>query len=179
VKRTIYTRSDSTAKQLPDGKYVAKIIDVEDNPIRQYLKLDYEICEGPHECHFLQLYEKYGQKFWPGVYYQGYSASAERYYGDFLAALEMSNGGFVFDSENEKSLIGKYIGLCVKNETYYNGNGEERNRVKVIYPLSADQVRAENAAKEQITSNGDGQYLPGVLPTIPVNGAHAECSTES
>ena len=61
-------------ERLTAGGYVCTIIHVEDEPNKQYLKIQYDIAEGDHKDHWASTNERFG--WWGGDFYRSYKDSA-------------------------------------------------------------------------------------------------------
>jgi hypothetical protein len=62
----------------------------------------------------------------------------------FCSAVSKSNGNFVFDGNtvnaDERTLIGKKIGLVFQDEEYYSNSGDKRTRLIVARECPIDKL---------------------------------------
>jgi hypothetical protein len=78
----------------------------------------------------------------------------------FCTAVTKSNPGYVFDGQintDEKTLIGKGIGLVLGEEEYYGNDGEKRTRLYVAREFPIDdfgnqKVPALKTVKDETTT---------------------------
>ena len=124
----------STASEpLPAGGYVAKIMGVE-NAIYDWgnvLIISFDIDDGEHKGFFTKQYKENTNedKKWKGNYRlrvpdekNQYFESQKKTFGNFIACVEESNDGYVFDWDETK-LKGKLIGVLFRNEEWeYDGS---------------------------------------------------------
>lgn len=109
------------------GGYVVKILDVSDIPLDattgkgDYLKIDYDICEGEFAGYYKELNKKFGGD-WFANFIKSYKEKALGMFKHFINCVEESNAGFSWDW-NEKELIGKKIGVVLQEEEYRKNDG--------------------------------------------------------
>ena len=124
---------------LPAGGYVAVITDVEDVERSEYLRLTYDIAEGPCKGFFATDDRDYTHQFT-----RSYTDKASGFMKRFLQCVEDSNAGFSLASwdSDPQGLKGKLVGILVQREDYTNRSGEDRARMNVEGFASADDIRA-------------------------------------
>lgn len=122
--------------KLTAGAYVCKICDVKDIEEKEYLKVTYDIAEGDFAGYYEYLRGKFPSWDWCGAYTKSYKTSALPMFKRFCSAVSKSNGSYVFDggavNADEKSLIGKKIGIVLREEEYYGNDGELKTRL-IVY----------------------------------------------
>lgn len=124
------------------GGYVCRITDVEDNPDKEYLKIEYDFAEGEFKDYFRDLNDKKG--FWGGSFIKSYKKKAWPFFKGFCTAVTESNKGFIFDGDehaDERTLKNKLIGLVIGEEDYIKGDGSLGSRLYVAQTLSVDRIR--------------------------------------
>ena len=135
------------------------MIDVED---KQYLKVSYDIDSGEFKGYYTGLREAHPDWAWCGAYVKSYKDTALSLFKRFCSAVSRSNGSFVFDAgkvnSEEKTLIGKKIGLVFQEEEYYGNDGAVRTRLKVFRECPIDKL------SEQKTP--DKKLIPKDTPTV-------------
>lgn len=121
--------------KLPAGAYICVIRNVEDLPDKEYLKVTYDIAEGEFAGHFDTIRKDHTDWAWVGAYVKSYKTTALPMFKRFCSAVSKSNGAFVFDGNtvnaDEKTLIGKKLGIVLRDEEYYSNSGELKTRLIV------------------------------------------------
>lgn len=131
-----------TSQRLPAGGYVCRYTNVTDVPEKEYLYMEYDIMEGEYKGYFADLSERAG--FWGGKCFRSYKEKALPMFKRMCTSVTRSNKGFVFDgakNADEKTLIGKAVGLVLGEEEYEANNGEVKTRLYVAYECSVDTIR--------------------------------------
>lgn len=128
--------------RLAPGGYVCSIVRAEDLPDKEYLRILFDIAEGPDKDYFRGMYERMQLDGWPyaGVLIRSYKPKAQPFFKGFLSAVEASNPGYRFDND-ERTLRGRLVGL-VLGEEEYEYNGELRTRLRVASVRSVDTIRS-------------------------------------
>lgn len=145
---TVQNYNDGSFEQLPAGVYCCRICQVKDDPIREYLYVEYDIDEGPFKDYFSRLSDRAG--FWGGRIYLSYKDKAESIFKRALKAINITNGSYVFnpfgDGKNadEKTLIGKIFWVVLHEEEYEKNDGSTGTRITA----SATAFINEQQAKE-------------------------------
>lgn len=117
------------------GGYICKIIDVEDVPLNKntgkgdYLHIEYDIADGDFEGYYKEQNDRWGGN-WNASFIRSYKEKAQGMFKHFINCVEQSNNGFVWDW-NEKSLVGKFVGLVLGEEEYENKKGEIKTKLVV------------------------------------------------
>ena len=120
------------------GGYVLKIINVEDVPGKEYLKIDYDFADGEYANHYLSLFDKFG--FWGGTMYKSYKEKSLGWFKAFISDVEASNSGYKWDND-EKKLEGKLFGAVLGSEEYRSNDGEIKESLKVKKTLPVQDIR--------------------------------------
>lgn len=145
------------------GAYICKIVAVEDFPRSEYLKVTYDIAEGKFAGYYTKTREDHPEWAWAGAYSKSYKTSALSFFKRFCTAVSRSNGNFVFDggavNADERTLIGKRIGLLFQEEEYYGNDGEKKTRLIVNREFSVDKLASQKTPK------------PKLLPEEPQTGS--------
>lgn len=120
---------------LPAGAYVCVIKNVEDVPEKEYLKITYDIASGEYAGYYDTIRANHPEWAWVGAYVKSYKTAALPMFKRFCSAVSKSNGAFVFDGNqvnaDEKTLIGKKLGIVLREEEYYSNSGDKRTRLIV------------------------------------------------
>ena len=134
-------------KKLPAGAYACVIRDVEDIPAKEYLKIDYDIAAGEFAGHFDAIRQEHPDWLWVGAYVKSYKTNALPMFKRFCSAISKSNGNFVFDggavNSDETTLIGKKLGIVLREEEYYTNAGELRTRLVVHTECPLDKLSSQ------------------------------------
>ena len=122
-------------ERLPNGAYQCTIITAEDIADKQYLKINFDICDGVYLQFASQAYSNLG--FWILSTVRSYKGGCEGMFKQFTNAVEASNDGYKWDW-NENSLEGCDFGAVIVTEQYLKDNGDEglRYKVKNVFGLN-------------------------------------------
>lgn len=131
-------------KKLPVGGYVVKILSAIDVPEKEYLRLSFDIVEGPNKGFFAEEYKndtREGKK-WPnaGTFVRSYKEKALPMMKGFTTAVEKSNKNYTWNFD-ESTLKGKLVGLVIGEEEFVNSSGKMRTRTYVNAVRSVDVIR--------------------------------------
>ena len=130
--------------RLPAGAYVCVIRDVKDFPDKEYLKVDYDIAEGEYAGYYDEIREGHIDWEWVGAYVKSYKPKALPMFKRFCSAVSKSNGNFVFDggkvNADESTLIGKKLGVVLREEEYYGNDGNIKSRLVVHSECPIDKL---------------------------------------
>lgn len=132
---TVTNYTDESRENLEPGAYVCKIVQVMDDPSKQYLSVEYDIAEGEHAGYYDRLSERAG--FWGGRLILSYKDKALSLFKNAIKAINADNPANPFnpfeDGKNrnpdEKLLIGKIFGLVLHEEEYDKNDGTVGTRI--------------------------------------------------
>lgn len=119
----------------PVGGFICKVIEVEDVPEKEYLKLSYDIVEAvtKDQEKFVGMYTKRKEErnFDYPVNILSYKDSALPFFKGAITAFENSNDGYQWDNDETK-LVGLKIGFVLGEEEYRgkDKNGEPKVKVR-------------------------------------------------
>lgn len=135
-----------TNSRLQAGGYVCKYTNVSDVADKEYLYMEFDIAEGENKDYYKNLEASAG--FWGGRCYRSYKENALPMFKRMCSAVCKSNAGYIFDggeqNADEKTLIGKYVGIVLGEEEYNKNNGEIGTRLYVSYECDVDKIRKGN-----------------------------------
>ena len=132
-------KANNDTNRLVAGGYICRIINVEDVPAKEYLKIEYDIAEGEYDGYYQSLYDSFG--FWGGTFYRSYKDSALGMFKAFTNAVEESCKSFRVNFPTlERDLEGKLIGLVLGEEEYEKNNGEIGTRLVVKQVKSINDI---------------------------------------
>lgn len=123
------------------GGYICTITSVEDIPEKEYLKIEYDIAYGNCKGYYRKLYNERG--FWGASTIKSYKDSALPFFKGFITAVEKSNAGYHWDSDESK-LVGKNIGFVLCEEEYQTKNGDVKTRLYVASVHSVEKIQAND-----------------------------------
>lgn len=133
------------------GAYHCVIKSVEDISEKEYLKVGYDIAEGEYKDYYTNLRKDHPDWAWSGVYVKSYKQAALPMFKRFCSAVSKSNGSFVFDggavNSDEKTLVGKHIGIVLQEEEYYSNSGDKRTRLIVYSECPVDKIADQKVPK--------------------------------
>lgn len=124
--------------RLTPGGYVCGITAIEDVPEKEYLRIEYDIAEGKLKNYYRTLYNNKG--FWGGSTIKSYKEKALPFFKGFITAIEQSNAGYKWDSDENK-LIRKLVGFVLAEEEYRAKDGSIKTRLYVAHVTSTDKIR--------------------------------------
>lgn len=133
----------------PVGGFICKIVNVQDVPEKEYLKVFYDIAEAvsPEQEEFVGMYErrKAERQFEYPSTVVSYKENSLAFFKGFVTALESSNKGYQFDSDETK-MVGLKIGFVLAEEEYEgkdkNGAPKIKVRVYVAERHSVDAIKS-------------------------------------
>lgn len=127
-------------EKLPAGGYVIKITAVNDEPAKEYLKLTYDIAEGPEAGRY-----KDEENEWRHSFIRSYKETALSMFKAFTVAVDRSNGTSFTEQIktgwNEQTLVGKILGVVIGYEEYEANDGSVKEKTRIATCLSAEKVR--------------------------------------
>lgn len=156
-------KSSDDFETLEPGGYVCKIIAVEDNENKQYLKIAYDIAEGDLAGYWQRFAERKGN--WRGDFYRSYKDSAAGMFKGFINAVEGSNDGFSW-AWNEQDLVGKLVGFVIGDEEYVATDGSIQRWPKVRTVKTIQDIRD---GKFRMPETKKVEPEPTVIPASPLN----------
>ena len=131
-------------ERLPAGGYVIKITAVqdEDAPDKQYLRIVYDIAEGPEAGRYKN---EDPDNDYRHAFIRSYKDTALGMLKAFLNAVDETNGTklgeTVEDGLDEQALVGKTLGVVFGYEEYVANDGNVKERLYVKSCMSADRIR--------------------------------------
>lgn len=153
--------------RLPAGVYICSIMAVDDVPDKEYLKVTYDIAEGEHKGYYGEIRKAHPEWAWSGAYVKSYKTAALPMFKRFCSAVSKSNGNYVFDGNtvnaDEKTLIGKKIGLILRDEEYYGNDGNLKTRLFVDREFAIGDF--SNQKQPTLKKLDPSKLKPGTTPT--------------
>lgn len=129
------------------GAYICVIRNVIDTPDKEYLRITYDIAEGEFKGYYDDLRSNHPDWGNIGSYTRSYKATALPFFKRFCSAVSKSNGNFVFDGNtinaDERTLIGKKVGIVFQDEEYYGNDGNKKTRLIVNKEFPIDQIASQ------------------------------------
>lgn len=162
--------------RLPVGGYVLKITGVEDNVKMEYLRVIYDIAEGPEKGRYSD--EWANEHIYAHAFIRSYKETARGMFKAWLVAVDESNGTKFVDTVEaglkETQLVGKVFGAVIGEEEYKTDLGDIKTRLYVASVMSADRIRKGDyklpAFKPYKDKAGDGMKpAPTVTFSNPLN----------
>ncbi len=155
-------------EDLPAGGYICGITAVQDISEKEYLKLEYDVAEGPYKNYFRSIFDQYG--FWPGNFIRSYKPKALGFFKKFYLNVERSNPGYRWNND-ENTLKRKLVGLVIGYEEYLNKNGAVRQRPVVTDVVTVSDIRNGNFKVKELKRLAASAEPPVSVP--PVSGGFA------
>ena len=157
--------------KLPAGGYICRITLADDLPFDastnkgDYLKIEYDIAVGDFKNYYKEQFDKFG-KFWGGTFFRSYKEKALGMFKHFIECVEKSNAGFVW-SWDEKTLMGKVIGLVLAEEEYEKSDGSVGVRLYVKEVKTVQEIKDGNFKIPEL------KVLKNI-PSAPANNGFTE-----
>lgn len=125
------------------GAYICRIVAVEDNPDKEYLKVFADFAEGGFKDYGKETEERTGKDWGYIRFIRSYKPKARGFFKGFLTSLEKSNRGFSADKfdGNEQRMKGMWIGLVLGEEEYKKNDGSVGVRTYVASIHSDEAIR--------------------------------------
>lgn len=123
---------------LPVGGYICNIANVKDIAAQDYLDIEFDIAEGQYAGYYSRLFDSRG--FWGGRFLKSYKEKAKPFFKALITTIEKSNPNYNF-AYNEKSLVGKKIGLVLALEEYRGNDGVVKKRLYTAQVHTVDAIR--------------------------------------
>ena len=120
------------------GGYVCIIRKVTDDPTKEQLRIEYDIAEGPFKNYAADTAERSG--WWPLDTVKSYKAKALPFFKAFIEAVEQTNSGYSW-AWKEQTLVGKGVGIVLREEEYYNKNDQLKTRLKPYEFMPVARIR--------------------------------------
>lgn len=141
------------------GGYIVRIVKVEDEEDREFLRIYYDFIEGDLKGYYGDLYKSKG--FWGGTFIRSYKEKALPFFKGFKTAVEESNPGFTFQNDPQ-SLVAKYVGVVLGEEEYTANDGKIKTRIYVDKTMSGQRIRTNDfkvpALKKLDNGSGQGPF---------------------
>lgn len=129
------------------GAYVIGLNSVTDHDTESYLDLTGDILEGPYKGYYTRWRAEHPDWRDPLHYRRYYTPRALGFFKRFCDAVSRSNGGYVFDggkvNHDERTLIGKRLGVVLQAVEYYGNDGNLRTRLEILREVPVDRVPYE------------------------------------
>ena len=162
IKNIASVQEAGESRRLPAGGYICKYTNVEDNPKKSYLYMEFDIAEGEYKGYYKELEERLD--FWGGRCYRSYTEKALPMFKRMCSAVTKSNKGFIFDGNehcDEETLIGKKVGMIMGEEEYIGNDGSVKTRLYVVREVDVADIKA-------------GKFKVPALKKLPNNDAEAK-----
>jgi hypothetical protein len=125
-------------ENLTTGGYIARITVAEDVEDKEYLRMEYDIADGKFKGYYGDLFDRLN--FWGGRMIRSYKEKALPFFKSFITAVENSNKGYKWDSDEQK-LVGKLVGIVLAEEEYTGNDGTIKTRLYVATTRSVDAIK--------------------------------------
>ena len=176
---SIQSSGDGGFTPLPAGPYVARItqfIDVDDeaeregkpnNPLKEYVKVVFDIAEGEHAGYYSDDWGKahpYAHQF-----IMSYKETAQGMLKGRLEAIQASNPGFdpfaAWNAARADMFVNRLVGINLQEEEYER-DGEVKTRMNVCQVVDAQRVRDGKVKPRAKKSIGGGGSAKAAAPTL-------------
>jgi hypothetical protein len=127
------------------GGYVVELLMVKDVPLNEntgkgdYLKIDYDICQGEFAGYYTKQNERWGGD-WFANFIRSYKETAAGMFKHFINCVEESNTGYKW-AWDEQSLVHKYVGVVLGEEEYEKRDGSIGVKLVVKDIKTVEQIK--------------------------------------
>lgn len=125
-------------EKLCPGGYICRYTDVNDVSDKEYLYMEFDIAEGRFKDYYKGMSDRFG--FWSGRCYRSYKEKALPMFKRMISAVQNSNPGYAWNYD-ERTLIGKLVGIVFGEEEYIGNDGTVKTRLYVSYETSVDDIK--------------------------------------
>lgn len=144
------------------GGYIARIVSVEDNEEKEYLRIEWDFEEGEHRGSNAATFNRAG--FWPTVLIRSYKEKALGFFKAFKTSVELSNRGYVFDCANTQGLENKLMGVVLGEEEYVKKAGDIGTRLYVYQARTVKAIRDGDFKIPELKRMTQGQNERCTMP---------------
>ena len=137
----ITAEAEGMRTKLQPGGYVVRITGVINDAKKEYLKVVYDIAEGPEAGRYSDDWGQNPDNDYAHSFFRSYKEKALGMFKGFIQTVEESNAGYKWDWHEEK-LAGKLIGIVLGSEEYMSNRGEIATRLTVRTVTTAAKIRA-------------------------------------
>lgn len=138
----VESKGNDDFKRLVPGGYVCKITKAENNADKEYIYLEFDICEGEYKGYGASCLERNG--FTPLRMYRSYTDKAAGMFKGFIECFNASNPNNPAWDGDENKLVGKWIGCILREEEYKKQDGTIGTRWGVSSTKTPAEIRAGN-----------------------------------
>ena len=137
-------KASADFERLPAGGYLLRITKVtdEDAPDKQYLRIVYDIADGPEACRYAKEDPKNDFRH---SFIRSYKDTALGMLKAFLQAVDETNGTKLGETVetglDEQRLVGLYVGAVLAYEEYEANDGNVKERIYLKSIKTAAQIR--------------------------------------
>lgn len=157
-------------ERLAPGGYVIKITGVEDIPDKEYLRITYDIAEGPERGRYK---DEAPENAYRHQFIRSYKEKALGMFKAFIQAIdeteETNFGEMAEKGIDEKHLKGVRLGVVFGYEEYEANDGNVKERLYVANCTTAEKIRngsykVPELKKLKTASAPAGSPVPGFTP---------------
>lgn len=167
----ITATSDDGYSRIEAGPYVARITKFEDNPMREYIEVVFDIAEGKNAGFWANDKDHdYTHHF-----FLSYKEKAQGMLKGRLEAIAASNPGFdpfaAWDAGRTDMFVGRFVGVNIQEEEYEASDGSLKTRMNVCQVVDAQKVRDGSIKTRDIKRLAQkGSQAPTAAPIQPYTG---------
>lgn len=172
MKKTNWKDVDAGRPIPTKGGYICRIIAVEDDEQREYLKIHLDIAQGSElDGYYQDLYDRYG--FYGLTHIRSYKETAKGLFKKFLKTLEECNQEFIaddFDNEPEH-LLGLTVGVVTQLRRYTKQNGLDGTQIRAKELVTTEDIMEHNfTVPEDIDDRRITKQKPSFPEADPTKG---------
>lgn len=169
------------------GGYIIQLGAVVDEPVKEYLRISYDIAEGKFKGYYTDMYQRTGYEL--PTFIRSYKERALGFFKAFIDAVTASNPQYKWNND-ERTLTKLYVGCVLREEEYRNRSGELKTVLKPDVFLPIADIRAgkfavkpckklsegTGGASNGSFTSGASNYTPN--NTTPQNGAQSDLNID-
>lgn len=152
--------------KIPAGGYICGIVDVEDFPDKEYIKLSFDIANGEYKNAFRERYS--GKDFWGANFIKSYKEKALPFFKAMLEAFALSNQDFEINSNDEQRMRRKFIGLVLGYEEYVGNDNKVKERIYVDQILPVSKIQSGEFTVPELKPLNGGYDAPPIEDAPPI-----------
>lgn len=169
------------------GGYIIQLGAVVDEPVKEYLRISYDIAEGKFKGYYTDMYQRTGYDL--PKFIRSYKEKALGFFKAFIDAVEASNPQYKWNND-ERTLSRLYVGCVLREEEYINRSGELKTILKpdVFLPVldiksGRFEVKPCKKLSEGAGGASNGSFMSGTSNytpnnTTPQNGVQSDLNID-
>ena len=151
--------------KLPAGGYIIKITDVKDVKDKQYLRIVFDIAEGPERGRFKDEDAEHDYRH---SFVRSYKEKALGMFKAFIKAVDAANetnfNDFIEKGFDEQLLKGNRLGVLLGYEEYEANDGTVKERLRLVAFKTLEQIRTGDFKVPELKTLTEAISTSGPVP---------------